>query len=604
MNKVKQTNNNYDFFLNFSLFWVVFGFLALILTLLDFFYSWVLILYLVSAGIFFAFRIIPEQKKIKLNFKISPAYIAISLAFFAFVFIFSFFTTATIFTGRDQGSLSIAAIELAKNHQLTFSDPASVEFFKIYGEGKALNFPGFHYTEDGQLTTQFPLGYISWLAAFYSFFGINGLIIANAAALFLFLSAFYLLGKKLLKKNYALILPLFTLSSFSFIWFFKFTLSENLALALLWIYILNLVEISEKPDRKKFLALILSASLLAFTRIEGFAFLVTGGLILFFNPTSRQFLQKNIRFLNILILSLFFIFLFYLQKDWAFFKEILKATFNSFFEINSNGKIITKNLFFPGFRMIQIYTLYGLISFWILGLFGVIAAFFKKNWQLLIPFFLASPSLIYLVNSSISSDHPWMLRRFVFSILPLSIFYSAVFLKYLLAKKIDTNRRSNFWLFLPVALIILIIFINLKPFLRFAFFSENEDLLQQTQELAKRFSSNDLILVDRLSSGDGWSLLAGPLNSVFNLNAVYFFNPNDLDKLDLDQFENVYILVGQKEISNYLNTSLGEKLTVADKYTLKTTRLTETSNKNSTSIIDYPQKSLIKVSGYILKLTR
>jgi len=60
---------------------------------------------------------------------------------------FSFYVTPTVFSGRDQGSFSQAAIRLAENRKLEFSDPASREFFKIYGPGKALNYPGFYYPE-------------------------------------------------------------------------------------------------------------------------------------------------------------------------------------------------------------------------------------------------------------------------------------------------------------------------------------------------------------------------------------------------------------------------------------------------------------------------
>lgn len=51
-------------------------------------------------------------------------------------------TEPTVFTGRDQGSIALAAIELARGHELAFRNAASDAFFGIYGPGRALNFPG------------------------------------------------------------------------------------------------------------------------------------------------------------------------------------------------------------------------------------------------------------------------------------------------------------------------------------------------------------------------------------------------------------------------------------------------------------------------------
>ncbi|HLC94878.1 MAG TPA: hypothetical protein VJH89_00170, partial [Patescibacteria group bacterium] len=53
----------------------------------------------------------------------------------------------TLFSGRDQGSISEAAFRLAQNGQLAFATDASTAFFNLYGEGTALNFPGFAYTQ-------------------------------------------------------------------------------------------------------------------------------------------------------------------------------------------------------------------------------------------------------------------------------------------------------------------------------------------------------------------------------------------------------------------------------------------------------------------------
>jgi len=76
----------------------------------------------------------------------------------------------------DISTQSEAAAWLAQNHHVTFAIPASEEFFRLYGPGKAENFPGFYYTDDGKLTTRFLPPYTAWLAMF----GVVGLAFANA----------------------------------------------------------------------------------------------------------------------------------------------------------------------------------------------------------------------------------------------------------------------------------------------------------------------------------------------------------------------------------------------------------------------------------------
>ena len=109
----------------------------------------------------------------------------------------------TLFSGRDQGSIAEAAFRLAHNSELAFATPASDSFFQIYGPGTALNFPGFAYTKEGYLLTQFPLGYTAWLASFVALFGLAGYAIGNALLLFLFLLSLYALLRLFVHPFYA-----------------------------------------------------------------------------------------------------------------------------------------------------------------------------------------------------------------------------------------------------------------------------------------------------------------------------------------------------------------------------------------------------------------
>ncbi len=600
MKEPKKITDNHAFFVDFSLFWIAFGWLALVSALLDFFYAWIFIVYSLAGIAYFIWTTAKRKRQMKL----SRNFVSISVILAFFIILFSFFVTPTVFTGRDQGTISNAAIMLAEGHQLHFSTPVSKEFFSIYGQGKALNFPGFHYTEQGELTPQFPLGYIAWLGAFYSIFGITGLIIANAVALFLFFISFYMVGRKLLKRRYALLAMAFALTSFSFVWFFKFTLSENLALALLWVMIMSILYLLKDPGKKTLLLFVLASTLLVFTRVEGYAFFITSSLILIFNKESRTFLKKNQRFVFLAVISFLLVFALNFQKDLPFFKEIGKAAIGSFFETGEDGKIILKSLFSPGVRITQIYILYGLAGFFLTGFSGIAYAVIKKNYEILIPLFVTFPTLIYLVDSNISSDHPWMLRRFVFAILPIFLFYSTYLFKQLLEKNPGNSRHPMFLRYFAITLSIILIALNLKSFSRFALFSENQGLLEQTKTLSEKFSDRDLILVDRLSSEDGWSLLAGPMNVLFGKQAAYFFNISDLQKIDLQKFENIYVITSKQNLPFYASSEVADKLNIQEKYTLQTTRLVESQKKHILPIVRYPQKETVEITGYILKLKK
>ncbi|QQS20632.1 MAG: hypothetical protein IPL87_03615 [Candidatus Moraniibacteriota bacterium] len=102
------------------------------------------------------------------------------VAFFLLAFSISFISSPTVFSGRDQGSYANAAIRLVETESLQSRSLVSDTFFSLYGPGKALNFPGFFYTSEGALTSQFPLGSIVWFGLNFSLFGVSGFSVANS----------------------------------------------------------------------------------------------------------------------------------------------------------------------------------------------------------------------------------------------------------------------------------------------------------------------------------------------------------------------------------------------------------------------------------------
>ncbi|HFC76659.1 MAG TPA: hypothetical protein ENJ27_00285 [Candidatus Moranbacteria bacterium] len=621
--------NDFKIFNYFSIFWLIIGWVAFILTLAGFFYWWIIA---IATSFLLFFK---GKSFLKIALKTSKFFISLNLFIISSIIIFGYFSNPTIFSGRDQGSISQASIRLAKFHQLKFSTLVSKTFFEINSSelknktnkclqnnqnnfivkkinnyfcriiysGKALNFSGFHYTADGNLITQFPLAYISWLATFYTFFGISGFILANAILFYIFIFSFIFIFQKIASSNnnhsnknislMQLIAVTLILSSFSFMWFFKFTLTENMALALLWLAILQTIVLLnsnfKKIKKTSLLILILSATLLIFTRIEGFVFFAIISAVLFKNKSFRNLFHKNFHKLYLpMLVGLLLIFIWNIKVDIYFYKTLAKAFGKDF-----SGDLIAlndKNIF-SIFSLLKIFALYGILFPLFLGFFKIISFLREKDFKILIPFLIVSPAFIYLLNPQITPDHPWMLRRFVFAILPASILYTTFLIGDLIQKK---NIKLAFFI------IFSILFFNFHSFIPLLPFRPAENLLQETENISHQFSAKDLILIDRMASGNNWEMIADPMNFLFEKNAVYFFNPNDLEKLNLKKYARIYLIVPNERVNYYKNSSIGNRLSFFKNYFIRTIIL-DNQQLNSTIL---PQQKITITDGTIFRIKK
>ncbi len=555
-----MTTKDTKFFTFFGLFWVILGWLALIATFFGFFSLWSISILLIFSLLLFLYSPLSN------NFLVKPTkeFWKIALLALLAIFIFAHYTTPTIFSGRDQGSLANAAINLAQNHHIQISFPAEKEFFHIYGHGTALNFPGFSYTSQGNLVPHFPFGYISWLAVFYALFGLNGFIIANGITFFIFLLSFYFLSRLYLKKTPSLIATLLVLTSFIFSWFFKFTLSENLALALVWFGLLQFMFFFKKENKTHLLVSFLTFSLLIFVRPEALAFGFMLLVILrLYYPTWKKF-KKNVFSREFCWLTGFFLatfsYSFWINK--AFYLTFIKGFLNSF-NFSQNTLLANSHLWSSPLYVGRVFSAYALLGYLILGFIGFLYFLKKKKFFWIFPYLVLLPSFIYVFNPSISLDHPWMLRRYLFAVIPASIFYTVLFLdSFFKEKRILFNLLISF-----------LLLTNLIVFLPYLKASPNKQLLPQIEKITTDFTSNDLILVDRKATGNPWASLAEPLHSLYNLQAVYFFNPQDLKKINLSKFTHIYFIIPDNNIEFYRQNGFGPRLLPIKSYRLKVSSL-------------------------------
>lgn len=568
-------------FVLFGLVFVVFGWFALSLTLGSLF---LFPLVFVGMTLFFGVALFILWKLL-VN---SPLDVRIALVVtLAYAILIGSFSTPTVFSGRDQGSIAEAALRLSEHGQLAFSTAGSEAFFQIYGSGTALNFPGFAYTTDGDLITQFPLGYTGFLASFVSLFGLSGITLGNTLLLFLSLFTLYQLFRLFVSPWYASAGLLVALTSFLPEWFAKFALTENLGLFLFLFLLYNVFLFLREGKFVSYAGILLSAGLFTFTRFEGFLFLPLVALVLFFSPYARN-IWKTYPVKSLVLPAA--VYGFFLLRDFflnvPYYKMIAKAFLKFVHGIGSD--VVTTNASFLSgntFTLGSLFFLYGFLILFVAGTFGYLVFAKKRERTLFLPLLIALPTLLYLFSPNITLDHPWMLRRFLFTLFPLFLFGSVVGIALLFAKhhsyplERPRGKRAFFVSLLFAGLILL----QLPAWSRTISFSENRDLLPQIEQFSKNFSERDLILVDRFATGSGFSMLTGPAQTLFHRNAVYFFNPADLDKLDRSLFEHTYLLVPQGSEARYVE-AFGDRLTMKGTFTFTTKHLELLSATDSSTL--------------------
>ena len=517
---------------------------------------------------------------------------------FVFVFLISFPSSPSVFSGRDQGSYAGAAIRLAHEYSLHSHIPeVAQDFFHIYGAGKSLNIPGFFFAPDGSLVTQFPLGNIAWLGANVSLFGVVGLSLANAFTLFLSLLILFAFLRLFLPFQFAFGGFAVAALSFPFVWIQERTLSENLALPLFLALSFYVVSFLKEPQRWSWWMSVLLATFLSLTRIEGFALLAVAVLIVFFRKESRDYLLSH--FFTTVFPAIGIVGAIIgvdIQANLPFYITMGKAALESF-SVRSNISPPSSSSPLSIIRTFEVFWTYGMISVTSLALLGLTFLIRRRAYIHLTPLWLALPTFVYLLSPQISSDHPWMLRRFVFAFWP-AVIILAIFSLAILHEFFE-NRFPGKTLVRPAVFsacfCTLLILPALPTTVPRLFFAENKNLLADIETLSSNFSNKDLVLVDRLSSGDSFSMIADPMSTLFGKNAIYFFNPSDLSRIDIAKFEHVYLIAKDGDENTY-RTAFGSRFELQriKPYTLRTSLFSREADPSR-----IPLRSDAAVSGSI-----
>lgn len=516
-------------FLGILVFFLTFGWLVTLVSAVGLFYTGTALVSII-VSLLLTMLFLPKISQNNTLRSDKLFYLVIVISFLISFFV-CHFATPTVFGGRDQGSIATAAISLSKDHSLIIQNPLAQDLIKKYGPGKALNFPGFDYSRNGTLISRFPAGYTAYLASAYNLADLKGIQYANFIPLFLFLIIFWLILKVFFDKKITLLGFLLAATFFPFLWFAKYTLTEIYMLFLVWAGILFLLyHIKQNNNFYLWISLAFFA-LSALTRIEGIVFFFLAAIyVLAFQRKKSLSIPKNF-YKNLLISSLLLLII-YFYLNFPALLDSVKNIVKAYLPNSAKGSAPSVNTYsYLG----RIFSLYNILPFLIFGLAGIIwlGAKFKKNWtkpEFLI-IFITFPSFLYLLSPMITLDEPWLLRRFVFAVFPALLLYSIYFM----------NKFFYHRIFLYITLAALVV-ANGAISLRFLTLSENTTLLPQIEKISQKFGPNDLVLIDRLATGSGFSLASEPMSSLYGKNAVYFFNADDLKYINQDRYRNIYLI--------------------------------------------------------------
>lgn len=456
-----------------------------------------------------------------------------------FVIFFSLFIAAfaheSFLGGRDDGEYSNWAYYLAQHGTYRLKEANTPEALITAPVRPGITKPDFQF------------GYISWLALHGVFLGIEGIKIGNFLPLIIGLLSLYFIGKKIGNKKVGIFTILMLSTSFVLIWYSRQTMSETFSLALIWFAILSLLKAYQEDKSNLLVISLLNLGLFLFTRPEGmwiFTMLLIVIPFLYLSQRKRWLLNKKALFVLAIILLFFFYYSFVIQP--VYFSAILKGTeifiaspitkiadlFRRTFEISTGEDIsfISKQ---PTFYILNVLGAYNMLLPILLSIPVILKAFFswrrQKNTLILLICFLVAPTFVFLFRLTLFHDHPWMLRRYLPTILPLSCLLTALFLEKF------SGKFKYILLFLILADNLLIS----APILTFAQF--NGVVNSQIKNIAEVLPNEAIILGERKALG-----FTAPLRFIFGKRTIFTYENEVNSFLNKVTSQSVYVVAAEE----------------------------------------------------------
>ncbi len=558
-------------FIIFSLWFVCIAWAANLMAMFSLFYKPILfaaLLFITAVFVFLFHKKKPQSCSSKHNVLV-----------ILFVVLFSIFTSIyfhdTLYGGRDPGIYSTNAIYLSDHHTMMIDSPINDLIPSFLSPNNYIK------TSDGRLISQFHFGYISWVAIYYSLFGLAAIKFSNILPLFVGLISIYLIGKELRNSYVGLGAVLTFSASYPLIWFSRQTVTEIFFMALFWFGVLCCLYIQQRKHNLYYISSMLAFGMLPFVRIEGLILFCFYFIFLLYVLSSKDIRSSDQRATNKNVLDhfsdiknhdrshflkskfpvlLWFVFTltsvliiyyyFFMQTRYL---GVIDAVLNHFSGgmVSSATETISMDktairYHFPEFVYMALseYNLQlPLISIFLVFIASVLRMDASSKKQLLVIFFML-PGFLYLLSPFITLDQPWFLRRYVATTIPGAFLLMSLLMH-------DLSKQKTVY----IGLLSLVMVLNIYAAYPILFFSENQGMITSVGDISAHVGPNDLVLVDRYAAGS--YKIADPLFFVYSKPALWW-DADSLGKLKADlnvsRFDTVYILANKAtRLEKYFN---------------------------------------------------
>jgi len=491
----------------------------------------------------------------------------------------------TVSGARDDGYYSMNAVRLAKTGSIFLTE---IRYRP----------PGVNMIEDSQYSLSFLPSYYSYLALFYAFLGLTGMLICgNSILLWLSLCLLYFISKQLAGKIAGIFTTVLFATNYVTFWFSRRTNNENLTLFLVLLVIVLLLSFLKTKKLYYYLFSIIPLTLLILTRSEAlilvFSYLLASLLLFGISLVKRARIKTNPRGLIVALITCFIFgsLVIYsvvqyqnLTKDKYFHSSVASLQAEALDVLDRTKGIVLKRIKEAGIESEEIklkpvytdittfmtpYALDSLSRYFILQvlLIAIVSLAWFRLDAIIILLFL-SPYFIGLIYPSITADHPWMMRRYWIAVIPAAYILFNLFL-------FTSKKISKQWQFL---IIIIVVIINLILSSSIISLTEQRGLVKQLQPLAELADKDTLIVLN----GDirGWN---APLYYYYGVNNIDPYGNQSREipfpklfgqefKNSLKSFKKIYLISESKsEITPPLPSHL---LAEKDELTLSLIKLT------------------------------
>lgn len=531
------------------------------------------------------------------------------------IFLFVFHPEEFIFGGADPGVYVNTGVNIANTGSILIYDNLLKNSFQYHQDfyNSFREFPGFYIMDkiNGIISPQFFHLYPTWIAIFYSIFGLkNGLFVTPLFG-FLGVLSIYYTGKTIFNRDIGFIAALILMTNILQIWFSQYPASEMLTQFLFFSGIYTLAKNKSMQDRYLWFISALSFGELFLTRIDTvfvifviFAFMgynyvtenLNKNIWFFIIPflvllsqalihtlsiskiyASDVFYYSSINNSYIILLSIsILILIFFIMSQKIFIRHCIEKVFliQNYFKIFLIIMIVILSIYAYAIRpytddpqkivaygnLVRTYNEENFIRLgWylsdpviLLAIIGCILII-SKEWNNRTSFLLLTGiifSIFYIYNNKITPHQIYAMRRYIPVVIPSFMLWTSYSI-YQICRKTKFDKLFSIIIVCPI--IISYLFSNTLILNHTEYFGA----IDQTDLFAKIFPENSIVIF----TGNSGPFIATPLRYIYNIDSLVLdksYNRTALDDIILGWIsdnKNVYIIQNDEN----MNTGISKK---------------------------------------------